>query len=109
MIRSLLPRLLAALSIASTAASWGQARPPEPERSWQRGMQVGYLSALCRLESQGVISPRQTQLRMQELRAMELWFDEAYLVEVLHRFVGLKSCSLSRRARQSGQLLDPPR
>lgn len=75
---------------------------------WLEGESRGYLMALCRMEEAGLITPQQSTAFLMEYRESSIDFKPKYLEAVLRNYIGLKTCSFSKRVViENKQLLQP--
>ena len=98
----------AALSLALlgfSAGAYANNLLPDP---WLEGESRGYLLALCRLEQAGLITPQQSTAFLMEYREHSADFNAKYLEGVLRNYIGLKTCSISKRVVIEKQPLLPP-
>ena len=91
-----------ALSVGASAAPSAVAPEYDP---WLQGQQRGYLSALCALEADGVITPQQSAAYLRRYSEIEYGFNTDYLQAVLMNYIGLRRCSFSRRVHAGEPLL----
>ena len=94
-----------ALSIALLGFSAGASTEEYPPDPWLEGESRGYLMALCRMEEAGLITPQQSTAFLMEYRDQSGDFDAQYLEGVLRNYIGLKTCSFSKRVIRENQPL----
>ena len=97
----------AALSLALLGFSAGVSANnllPDP---WLEGESRGYLMALCRMEQAGLITPQQSTAFLIEYREHSGDFNAKYLEGVLRNYIGLRTCSFSKRVVNEKQPLLP--
>lgn len=94
--------VIIALSVGVSAAPLEVAPEDDP---WLQGQQRGYLSALCALEADGVITPQQSAAYLRRYSEIEYGFNTDYLQAVLMNYIGLRRCSFSRRVHAGEPLL----
>ena len=97
----------AALWIALLGFSAGASAEEYPPDPWLEGESRGYMMALCRMEKAGLITPEQSTAFLMEYRKHSGDFDAEYLKAVLRNYIGLKTCSFSKRVVRENQPLIP--
>ena len=97
----------AVLSIVLLWCSAGASSEEYPPDPWLEGESRGYLMALCRMEQAGLITPQQSMAFLMEYREHSVDFDPKYLEGVLRNYIGLKTCSFSKRVVRNKQPLIP--
>ena len=90
--------------VGFSAGASAEEYPPDP---WLEGESRGYLMALCRMEKAGLITPQQSTEFLIEYREHSVDFNPRYLEGVLRNYIGLKTCSFSKRVVRENQTVIP--